>query len=279
MRRRQKGRKERRGDSDSTDKQQLILLQATQPGRDIIEESRRPYTVGPRRFNTTGYYALDLHTGTVSNLPRTVQVGAGPMSSVVAVGSRIYIFGTQILEDPHKHPNSTSEAVVFNPREPRLCYVLDRTNSQTSWKEASPPLSADQCQLDGVVAFRGKVYFFRDSRVSCFCQVYDPKHCCWSRIKSPPGGGDAGEEGQKVHLVISPPVLADYKNNRIIVCFNNVSTMYAYYPSTDRWECLVEGFTGWFSSLQPVTLADGVIYVHHRTIHGFFKAFDLATKQ
>ncbi|WOH05010.1 hypothetical protein DCAR_0624422 [Daucus carota subsp. sativus] len=57
--------------------------------------------------------------------------------------------------------------------------------------------------------------------------------------------------------------------------------MYGYYPCEDRWECLLEDFGGCFSIGDPVTVADGVIYeyAHYREIHGFFRAFDLATKE
>ena len=91
------------------------------------------------------------------------------------------------------------------------------------------------------------------------------------------GAAGEGEQGEKVSLLLTSPALTDYKNNRIIMCykFNNISTMYAYYPSEDRWE----GFGRCFSSRDPVTVADGVIYAHYREIHGFFMAFDLATKE
>lgn len=285
-RRRRKGRKERKGDSDSLDKQQqqLILIQTRLTESDSSEERGPKFYARPRPFNTTGYYILDLHTGkVVSTLPRTVQDdNCGSMSSVVAMGSKIYIFGSQIYDD-HHHVNTntnTSKLVFSNSLKPTLSYFLDLANPQTSscWKRVYPPLSADQLQLDGGVAFRGKMYFFRDSYFSCLCEVFDPQLYHWDRIKSPPGG-QGGDAGEKVHLRLTPPVLADYKNDRIIVYFNNISTMYAYYPSQDRWECLVEGFFGWFSCHDPVTLADGVIYLHYPKIKGFVEAFDLATKQ
>ncbi|KAK1366202.1 hypothetical protein POM88_041763 [Heracleum sosnowskyi] len=175
-----------------------------------------------------GYYILDLQTGGVSTLPRTIQN-----------------------------------------------FDLTHSTSPMLWKRAHPiitnPLGGDG------VAFDGKIFYFRSCEdFSSFCEVLDPTQPDphWHCIESKPGQG----------LILAPPVLADYDNKRIIVCLHtpvDSSSLYAYYPSEDRWECVVETFLQkrWFSSPSIVTMADGVIYVYYRDLKGFFQAYDIDSKE
>ncbi|KAL1822971.1 hypothetical protein ACET3Z_009749 [Daucus carota] len=247
---------------------QLIVLQALLTESEPEEDARPFYE---SRHFVSNFYSLNLRAGGISALSRIVQDGDFRMSTMVAMGSRIYIFGDRIQGD--------SSAVDPDSPNKRASYFLDLATSSRGWKRVDPPLTHDQLQLYGHhVIFGDKMYIFRgsNSRFSGPCEVFDPQLDQCRRIKSPPGG-DGGEEGGKVQLKITPPVLADYKNDRIMVRVND--SMYAYYPSQDRWECVVEAFLGWSSSVDPVTLVDGVIYIHYRKMMGFFEAFDTATKQ
>lgn len=230
-------------------------------------------------LDIVGYYILDLQTGGVSTLPRTIQNG-GKTSCVVAVGSRIYLLGRPIRNSDSSEPSS--------------CYFSDLTHNNTSppmqlWKRAHPIIT-NPLHGDGV-AFDGKIFYFRtpyndsffsysakekQDNISSFCEVFDPTQPDphWQSIESkPPGQG----------LILVPPVLADYDNKRIIVFLSTRlgGSLYAYYPSEDRWECVVETFlqTQWFSYRSIVTIADGVIYVYYRDLEGFFKAYDIHSNE
>lgn len=232
-------------------------------------EPKSYYYCGRRRLINNDFYILDVHTGDVETLPRVVQDRDSELCTMAAaLRSRVYIFGGQIRGDTDQ-PQS--------PGEKMLIYFLDLEDNYDDqeagaggWKRAGPPLTAkQQLHLDAGVAFAGNMYFFRDSPFSCLCELFDPISHQWRRIKSPPGAD------QRLH--IAPPVLADDKNDRIIVRINN--SMYAYYPSRDEWEFVVKGCAGWYAPLDPVTIVDGIIYIHHRKIPAFFEAFDIATKQ
>lgn len=247
-----------------------ILVQTTQfdeerllQGMELNDSDEESEEDEPTLPDVTGYYILDLDTGGVSTLAHTVQHN-GDMSSVVALGSTIYLLGRPIRNSDSPKPSS--------------CYFLDVMHSSTHmiWKRAHPLITDKFPPLGSGVAFGGNIYCFTKSS-SAFCQVFDPTQPPphWRSINSTPDDDD--------QLVLRYPVFADYEMNRIMVSFYNthtrVSLLYAYYPSEDRWECVVEVLESSFSLLELVTIANGVIYVHYHNLKGFFQAFDIATKQ
>lgn len=251
---------------------QTLLTESTPEELELEKSEPKSFRYGRRRLINTDFYILDVHTGDVETLPRIVQDRDSEMCSMaVALRSRVYVSGGQIRGDtdqPQSPRKTTSKLFYFLDLEDK-----DNYGGGGGWKRAGPPLTAKhQLHLDAGVPFAGNMYFFRDSPFSCLCELFDPISYQWRRIKSLPGADD---QGRRLH--ISPPVLADDKNERIIVRIND--SMYAYYPSRDEWEFVVKGFKGWYSQLHPVTIVDGVIYIHHHKIPGFFRAFDIATKQ
>lgn len=226
--------------SDSSDKHRFLVQTRERPPGGQYE---------PPCF--TGYYILDVLSGGVSTLPCTAQ-DLPRMSCMVALRSRIYIVGMPIHNSNAKKPSSL--------------YFLDSTNSSESncWKRGPPPIRPTGFP----VAFGGKIYYFGKSDLQVFYPTQRNKPN-WRLIKNTP---------VKSRWLVAP-VLADHKNDRIIAFFDKPSSMFAYYPSREQWECLQEDFPCWLRHCKLVTLLDGVIYVHHLECENIFTAYDIATKQ
>ncbi|KAK1386618.1 hypothetical protein POM88_014796 [Heracleum sosnowskyi] len=176
-------------DSDSLDRHR-ILVQTQQKIVVSTDDDIHSYSSRqPCPVTTTDYYVLDVLSGAVSTLPCTVQNSSG-ISSMVALSSRIYIFGSPINNSNAKNPSSA--------------YFLDFTKS---------------------------------SNDSDF-KVLDPTKpkTNWRCVKSAPPGAQS----------IISPVLVDHENDRIIAFFEDTSSLYAYYPSREQWECVVDNFGSWF---------------------------------
>lgn len=77
-------------------------------------------------------------------------------------------------------------------------------------------------------------------------------------------------------MSVSPHVISDEKNARLLVHICNISCLYAYYPDMATWECLMPHFTAWYPSTKA--LFDDVLFYHLPESSTCFIAFDLSTK-
>lgn len=100
---------------------------------------------------------------------------------------------------------------------------------------------------------------------------------------NPGGDGDVVVSGTSIYnienmvLSVSPHVISDENNARLLVHIYNISCLYAYYPDMATWECLVPDFTAWYPSTKA--LFHHVLFYHLPESSKCLIAFDLSTKK
>ncbi|KAL6503395.1 hypothetical protein OROGR_025318 [Orobanche gracilis] len=98
-------------------------------------------------------------------------------------------------------------------------------------------------------------------------EVFDPKFNNWDFLCPP-----HGLEG----LTVSSPVLPDPLNNCIFIYIQEINALYAYYPTQDRWELVIQDFKFWSNRL---ALEDGVIYMYIPSSENVIAAYDITRKE
>lgn len=117
----------------------------------------------------------------------------------------------------------------------------------------------------------GKIYALGlISEQTCIGEVFDPQLGCWEPLLPP-------SDICLKSFVVSPPVISDEKNHRLLVHIDDTNSLYAYYPDDSRrWECLIPNFSLWYPAAG--TLIDDVLYFHLVETLDCFAAFDLSRK-
>ncbi|XP_057523621.1 uncharacterized protein LOC130803515 [Amaranthus tricolor] len=259
-------------------------------GSDVVEP-RNPLLMAPPDCREIVYYVLDLNTAEVSSLPRIV-FGNGCQPPPGVVGSTLYVFGGGKSFSSGDSDDSAKSKPKKGKRKQKglfSCHMLDLTKPKDGWRLAtagldqSPAVRANGAWPEGIVEFGGKIYVFDNSESGFIGEVFDPQHNNWRRLKSPPFPPPPCGDGDQLfdYRTLTLPVMADHKRNRIMVYFQYIKTIYAYYPCEDQWRCLVEDLKGgWLRWGEPVTIADdGVIYIHNPRMKAFFRAYDTVTKE
>ncbi|KAL6558954.1 hypothetical protein OROMI_019304 [Orobanche minor] len=230
-----------------------------QMGSSSSGELKGKILVRVRRESCSVFYILDLDTGRVSANPHRL-LDYGSLGTMVSLGSVVYVIGKpSVYEYGNSIPRERAEDAHNGAS------YLDLSKPQIGWKNAAP-MFCDELSPD-CVSLWGKLYAFRGSLWYCLGEVFNPKRNQRHRLLKPPVSGE---------FLVSPPVIADPLNNRILVHLQNNSSIYAYYPDADRWDCLVEAFGGW---CRKMVCVDGVIYMHCSKLKGMVMAYDLASKQ
>ncbi|VFQ67020.1 unnamed protein product [Cuscuta campestris] len=99
-------------------------------------------------------------------------------------------------------------------------------------------------------------------------EVFDPISNKWEKLLPPPQVGFFDIYKDRCGVV-------DDENKRILIPFHSIKSVFAYYPSNNRWELVLESFS-WPSVL---VFAQGMILFYLPQIPKMFGAYHVATKQ
>ncbi|KAL8087684.1 hypothetical protein AgCh_037724 [Apium graveolens] len=148
-----------------------------------------------------------------------------------------------------------------------MSYLDLANDSGDGWKEG-PFVNDGRSPNPAVVAFGGKIYLFRCRGPSETAHVFDPTSNKWETLLPPPG-----VDFFDPHSAAS--AVADPQNNRILVHFVSISSLFAYYPANNLWELVLKPFA-WSSRL---VFVDGVIFFYLPEAPEFIAAYHVTNKQ
>lgn len=219
-------------------------------------------------FRYAEFYTIDLSKGQVSECPYALLTDTG-FNSMVSLGSIIYVVGARrpefiMCQTKPPHSGCTKKGHYH-----KVVSYLDLANDTgDGWKDA-PGLSSDPSQDPAVLTLGGKIYLFpRWSHESDTAQVFDPISNKWEPLLPPPSVGF-------FDINYTTSAIADSQNNRILVHFEHMQSVFAYYPANNQWELILEHFS-WSSTL---VFLDGVLYFYLPECPKFVAAYHVATKQ
>ncbi|KAK1363199.1 hypothetical protein POM88_038760 [Heracleum sosnowskyi] len=218
-------------------------------------------------FQFSEFCTLDTRNGKVSDCPYALLADTG-FNSMVSLGSVVYLVGG--LRPEHircktqpPHSRCTKKALYH-----KFMSYLDLANdSGDGWKEA-PCLPTGPTPNPAVLAFGGKIYVFHTNGDSKTAHVFDPVSNQWETLLPPPG-----VKFFDSHYASS--AVLDTENNRILVYFERVHSVFAYYPANNQWERVLKHF----SWSHKIVFVDGVIYFYLPEAPELVAAYHIATEQ
>lgn len=216
-------------------------------------------------FRYGEFYTIDLRKRQVSECPYALLADTG-FNSMVSLGSIIYVVGSlrpELIRCKTKPPHSGCTKKGHYHKD--MSY-LDLTGDG-GWKDA-PGLTNGPSPSPVVLTFGGKIYLFHRGGNSQTAHIFDPVSNMWETLLPPPSVGF-------FDLHYSTSALVDSQNNRILVHFADMLSVYAYYPPNNHWELILNPFA-WSETL---VFLDGVIYVHLPGAPEFVAAYHVATQQ
>ncbi|KAL6523758.1 hypothetical protein OROGR_017361 [Orobanche gracilis] len=217
-------------------------------------------------FQFSEFYTLDLRKSQVSECPYALLEDSGS-NSMVSVGSVIYVIGAQTPDHISCKTKPPDSRCTKKGHYHKCMSYLDLANDNgDGWKEG-PFLSDGPSPNPSVVVFGGKIYLFPWGD-SVTAHVFDPISNQWETLLPPPG-----VDFFDTHTCAS--AVADYENNRILVHFVSIRSVFAYYPANNQWELVLKPF-GWSSQL---VFVDGVIFFYLPEAPELVAAYHVATKQ
>ncbi|KAL1834354.1 hypothetical protein ACET3Z_004005 [Daucus carota] len=220
-------------------------------------------------FQFSEFYTLDMRNGQVSECPYALLADSG-LNVMVSVGSVVYVVGCCrphgirrcLTKPPH------SQCTKKGHYHKCMSYLDLANDTGEGWKEA-PWLRRvdDPSPFPTALTLGGKIYLFHlgDSKTA---HVFDPTTDKWETLLPPPGVKWFNSHN-------SPSALADSQNNRILVNFEDIQSVFAYYPANSRWELVLK--PSFWTSL--VVFADGVIFFYLPESPKLVSPYDVATKQ
>lgn len=222
-------------------------------------------------FEFGEFFFLDFRTGEVSDCPYVLFADKG-WNSMVALGSVIYVVGIWERDKTRwcniEPPNSvTNNKKGIYHKGMSFLDLSQGDGGERGWKEA-PYVSYRLPYIPAVVAFGGKIYLFQCGGKSEAAEVFDPNSNKWEKLLPPPQVGFFDIYKDRCGVV-------DDENKRILIPFHSIKSVFAYYPSNNRWELVLESFS-WPSIL---VFAQGVILFYLPQIPKMFGAYHVATKQ
>lgn len=217
-------------------------------------------------FKYSEFYTIDMRNRQVLECPYALLADLG-WNSMVSLGSVIYVVGG--LKPEHIRVNTKpphSECTKKGIYHKCISY-LDLTNDTGDGWKPGPCLSEGPSPSPAVVAFGGKIYLFHRGEFKK-AEVFDPILNKWETLLPPPSVGFFS-----IRYLTSAVV--DSQNNRILIHFDSIQSVFAYYPANSQWELVLEPFN-WSSKL---VFVDGVIFIYLPEAPEFIAAYDVATKQ
>lgn len=215
----------------------------------------------------TEFYTIDMRKGQVSKCPNALLAYSG-LSTMVYLGSTIYLMGSLIK--PHcckSRPPGYLCATRAHFHKHMSYLDLDKDTCD-GWKEAPWP-SDDGLSINPVVLeFGGKIYLFQLHGQSKVAHVFDPLSNQWETLLPPPSVGF-------FHLQYAGSAVADPQNKRILLHFETIQSVFAYYPANNQWELVLKHFS-WSSNL---FFGDGVFFGYLPEDPEFVMAYHVATRQ
>ncbi|XP_074310366.1 uncharacterized protein LOC141646352 [Silene latifolia] len=215
-------------------------------------------------------YRVNLDTGKISKCRGRKLYFDDELTSMAISGDIIYILGGA-KED---YPEYVKDK---HPKHSRVSYI-DLASDDPEWMQL-PECITPLLTVPGVT-FKGNLFVFGGNFEEILSddswQFYGEKLCLplqrhdsWRIVPCRPL---PPPEANVIHCPkpnnVSTPVVVDSKNDRILVHFLTINSLYAYYPDRiPRWDFLF--FIGWS---RVVGVFDDMILFHSR---GYFHAFDL----
>ncbi|KAK1363194.1 hypothetical protein POM88_038755 [Heracleum sosnowskyi] len=218
-------------------------------------------------FQFSEFCTLDMRNGKVSDCPYALLADTG-FNSMVSLGSVVYLVGARRPEQIRcktqpPHSRCTKKALYH-----KFMSYLDLANDTgDGWKEA-PCLPTGPTPNPVVLAFGGKIYVFHTNGDSKTAHVFDPVSNQWETLLPPPG-----VKFFDSHYASS--AVLDTENNRILVYFERVHSVFAYYPANNQWERVLKPF----SWSHKIVFVDGVIYFYLPEAPELVAAYHIATEQ
>lgn len=255
------------------------------------------------------FYVVDLEADKACRTPVATLLNETGAGGLVRLGSVIYIVGGEddsddSDEDSHCRPHDEDSdedsdddsdgdhhfhawASCLDLSKPHLISLLKEEDAHcdydnplksksgsgsTSMRWKGFPAMYYEREYPACASLGGKIYALGggSAPTSCIGEVFMPESGEWKSVVSPPS-----DLPLECHCV-SSPLIPDEKNERLLVHFNSVNALYAYYPANGKWDCLADNICRWF----PATaLVDGVLYSHvEGTTCGCLVAYDVMTK-
>ncbi|KAK9705009.1 hypothetical protein RND81_07G026600 [Saponaria officinalis] len=207
------------------------------------------------------FYEIDMGNGCVKEWPHVLY---HCLNSITSIGSVMYVVGG-LPSDMFSVIKPTVDAAYM--------FYLE---SDSGWKQIPPyipPIPDADTKLPfifpAVVSLGGKIYAFASSTRSPFALVFCPTSNHWDTLLPP---SDVGFFD--VHS--SSSAVADPDNNRLLVHFRSISSIYAYYLSDNTWQLTLDSFT---CCAKHMVFVDGVFYVYICHHGDLVMAYDTITKQ
>ncbi|XP_074270299.1 uncharacterized protein LOC141593983 [Silene latifolia] len=241
------------------------------------EKEKEKIFVQVMQIKAEKFYVIDTSNGCVKELPDILN---HCMNSITSIGSVIYLVGGL----PSYMCGGGAKDIVYAT----YMFYLD-TNSESDpddsdlggWKEIPPYIPPADAYDPGArlpnipvglptaVSLAGKIYIFPSHKKSPSALVFNSNtnQNQWDTLLPP-------SEVGFFDITSAASAFADPDNNRLVVSFKTISSIYAYYPSDNTWELIVDSFG--FSNF---VFVKGVFYVYLRKTRDLVMAFDSVTKQ
>lgn len=228
------------------------------------------------------YHVVDLKAKKLSTTPISTLLNDPGFGETVQLGSFIYSVGGYTTADPEvEHMQKESGhhihlgASFFKFSRSHLLSWLNKKDDHDRfkfmsimWKEA-PPLLHDWEGLS-CCSLGDKIYAFGGSSLEYGVgQEFSPQCGQWKPLPQPP------DDLPLDKYCVSSPIIADEKNDRLLVHIFSAKALCAYYPGKRTWDCLDPHFPCWRGA---TALADGVLYAHVQGILDCLVAYDVSNK-
>ncbi|KAL5696913.1 hypothetical protein ACHQM5_025498 [Ranunculus cassubicifolius] len=233
------------------------------------------------RADSSEFYIVDLGLNQVLTTPFATLCNEGGLGRTLCLGPVLYNVGGNIAEEaedcdhditiPSHGTHLGVSCLELNV--PHLISLMKGKELQdeyflNKWKAA--PLMQNRRGFPVCASLGGRIYALGGlSPNFCIGEVFSPPLGPWEALSPPPSNLLVNWH------CVSYPVIPDEKNERLLVHFRHVKSLYAYYPATGKWDCLAENFSPW---KKATALVDDVLYIHYRGIPYCLVAYDLLAK-
>ncbi|KAL8166748.1 hypothetical protein V2J09_008247 [Rumex salicifolius] len=187
-----------------------------------------------RRGSSSGFYVVDLEADKAWKTPIATAVEFAGDIGIVCLGSFVYYLGSptakgtvtwnQLRKDGH-HLSMGTSYFEFSSKQKLLALLESKEGEGKEWDADDDPFKAGPTLL------------------SCIGEVFTPGTGEWKSLAQPQ------KDLPLKQFCVSYPVFADEKNKRLLVHFNNVRALYAYYPAAGnvggQWDCLAPDLKPW----------------------------------
>ncbi|KAL6583527.1 hypothetical protein OROMI_005605 [Orobanche minor] len=237
--------------------------------------------------NISDFYIMDLRGNKITKLEGCVLQNHNIPGGLIVVDSVIYAVGRPEDEDDE---NENSESGDEDYHVHSGASFLDLTDLSGGWKDIGRGMLNSDRKWPSCTSLHNKIFVFSASSYPsatwAFGEFYDntknkttknkKKKNVWTGIPLPPLSGDR-------NMSFMDPLISDPKNDRIIVYYDSINSLYAFYPKNNHmWVCLDNNLLSWGAVPSPSPIDNVIYFIHSCEYVSHTKcitAYDLLSKK